>query len=117
MILCYPVITFGENRHDGSRAALLGDNPPESLIHLLSNELQVTAGTPPTFLWHTANDGSVPVENSLLFASALSHNKVPFDLHVFRDGPHGVGLAEDNPALRLWTECCSAWLNDIGFRK
>jgi acetyl esterase/lipase len=116
MILCYPVITFGEHRHDGSRSALLGENPPESLIRLLSNELQVTADTPPTFLWHTANDGSVPVENSLLFASALSQHKVPFDLHIFRDGAHGVGLAEGYPALGLWTACCSAWLGDIGFR-
>jgi len=115
MILCYPVITFGEYRHDGSRTALLGDNPPENLIRLLSNELQVTADTPPTFLWHTANDEGVPVENSLLFASALSRHNVPFDLHVFSDGPHGVGLAVENPTLSLWTKCCSAWLREIGF--
>jgi len=115
MILCYPVITLGEYRHDGSRAALLGENPPEYLIRLLSNELQVTADTPPTFLWHTANDQGVPVENSLLFASALSSHKVPFDLHIFADGPHGVGLAEENPTLSLWTQCCSAWLREIGF--
>jgi acetyl esterase/lipase len=115
MILCYPVITFGEYRHDGSRSALLGDNPPENLIRLLSNELQVTADTPPTFLWHTANDEGVPVENSLLFASALSRHHVPFDLHVFSDGPHGVGLADEHPTLSLWTKCCSAWLREIGF--
>lgn len=115
MILCYPVITFGEYRHDGSRAVLLGDNPSKKLIRLLSNELQVTADTPPTFLWHTANDEGVPVENSLLFASALSHHTVPFDLHVFTDGPHGVGLADDHPTLSLWTKCCSAWLREIGF--
>jgi acetyl esterase/lipase len=115
MILCYPVITFGEYRHDGSRSALLGENPPEKLIRSLSNEIQVTADTPPTFLFHTANDEAVPVENSLLFASALSRHRVPFDLHVFADGPHGVGLAQDNQTLTHWTQCCSAWLRAIGF--
>ena len=56
MILCYPVISFGEFRHDGSMRSLLGDNPSQDMITLLSNETQVTADTPPTFLWHTAND-------------------------------------------------------------
>jgi len=115
MILCYPVITFGKYRHDGSRAALLGDNPTNKLIRFLSNELQVTADTPSTFLWHTANDEGVPVENCLLFASALSRHNIPFDLHIFSDGPHGVGLADGNPTLSLWTKCCSAWLREIGF--
>ncbi len=67
-ILCYPVITMGEYTHQGSRNNLLGQNPPEELVKLLSNELQVTPQTPPTFLWHTAEDGAVPVENSLMFA-------------------------------------------------
>jgi acetyl esterase/lipase len=115
LILCYPVITFGDYCHAGSRAALLGDDPPESLVRLLSNELQVTTDTPATFLWHTANDESVPVKNSLLFASALNHHKVPFDLHIFSDGPHGVGLAEEHPTLSMWTKCCAAWLREIGF--
>jgi acetyl esterase/lipase len=115
MILCYPVITFGQYRHDGSRTALLGENPPEELVRLLSNELQVTANTPPTFLFHTANDEAVPVENSLLFASALSRHKVLFDLHIFADGPHGVGLAQDNPTLSIWPPTCFTWLREIGF--
>jgi acetyl esterase/lipase len=117
LILCYPVISFGEFRHPGSRDALLGENPPEMLVQLLSNEKQVTPQTPPTFLWHTANDGGVPVENSLLFAAALSKNRVSFDLHIFADGPHGVGLAADHPVLSLWTTCCAAWLRDMGWRK
>jgi acetyl esterase/lipase len=116
MILCYPVITFGKYRHDGSRTALLGENPSDELVHLLSNELHVTGNTPTTFIWHTANDASVPVENSLQFATALSRHNVPFDLHIFSDGSHGAGLAEDNPTLSLWTQCCSAWLQEIGFR-
>jgi acetyl esterase/lipase len=115
LILCYPVITFGEYRHDGSRTALLGESPSQEMVDLLSNERQVTPQTPPTFLWHTANDGGVPVENSLLFAAALSRCKVPFDLHVFADGPHGVGLAPDDPALALWTTVCAAWLRKMGF--
>jgi acetyl esterase/lipase len=115
LILCYPVITFGEYRHDGSRTSLLGENPSPEMIDLLSNEKQVTAQTPPTFLWHTANDGAVPVENSLLFAAALSRHKVPFDLHVFVDGPHGVGLALDRPALAVWTQLCAAWLKELGW--
>jgi acetyl esterase/lipase len=116
MILCYPVISFGEYRHDGSRTALLGENPPQDLVDLLSNEKQVSAQTPPTFLWHTANDGAVPVENSLLFAAALRRCGVPFDLHVFADGPHGVGLALDRPSLALWTPLCASWLKALGWR-
>ncbi|WP_040950425.1 alpha/beta hydrolase, partial [Gorillibacterium massiliense] len=95
MILCYPVISFGEHRHHGSMVNLLGtEEPPEELRELLSNELQVRQDTPPTFLFHTAEDGLVTVENSLLFASALSRKKIPFDLHVYQAGHHGVGLAE-----------------------
>ena len=115
MVLCYPVITFKEFRHDGSKVALIGENPPEELIHLLSNETQVTADTPTTFLWHTANDDGVPVENSLLFASSLSRHKVPFDLHVFADGPHGVGMADDNPILGVWVKLCENWLREVGY--
>ncbi len=115
LVLCYPVITFGEFRHDGSRAALLGENLSQEMIDLFSNEKQVTSDTPPTFLFHTANDEAVPVENSLLFAAALSRCKVPFDLHVFADGPHGVGLAEGDPILSPWTGLCEGWLRKIGF--
>jgi acetyl esterase/lipase len=115
LVLCYPVITLKEFRHDGSRVALIGENPPEELVHSLSNETQVTSSTPPTFLWHTANDDGVPVENSLLFANSLSQYKIPFDLHIFQDGPHGVGLAEDNPTLSVWTRLCENWLRSIGF--
>jgi len=57
----------------------------------------------------------VPVENSLLFARSLSQHKIPFDLHIFQDGPHGVGLAEDNPILSAWTRLCENWLLSIGF--
>jgi acetyl esterase/lipase len=113
LILCYPVITFGEYGHRGSDESLLGPNIPPHLRAYLSNELQVSDNTPPTFLWHTANDGGVPVENSLLFAQALSAHHVPFDLHVFADGPHGIGLAKDYASAEPWTDLCARWLKNL----
>lgn len=110
LILCYPVITFGEYGHQASMHHLLGDSPDVALFALLSTVKQVTAGTPPTFLWHAADDENVPVENSLLFAGALSRRQVPFDLHVFESGGHGLGLAEDHPEVKAWPEICEAWL-------
>jgi acetyl esterase/lipase len=115
LVLCYPVISFGEFGHRGSMRNLLGDEPPEELVRSLSNETQVTAETPPTFLWHTADDPGVPVENSLLFAQALSTNEVPFELHVYRSGRHGLGLGSDLPHIATWIDLCAEWLRDIGF--
>lgn len=114
-ILCYPVISLGEFTHNGSKKNLLGDQPSENLVKLLSNELQVTAQTPPTFLWHTADDASVPVENALLFASALRHAKVPFELHVYEKGKHGLGLPAAGKGAPAWDEACLAWLKVRGF--
>lgn len=116
MVLCYPVITLKDFTHEGSRDALLGVNPSHDLVELLSNENHVTADTCPTFLWHTADDSAVPVENSIMFASALSQSNVSFALHIFPKGPHGVGLALDRPELAVWTELCTQWLREIGFR-
>lgn len=110
LILCYPVITFGAYGHQPSMHHLLGDCPDESLVALLSTEKQVTEDTPPTFLWHAADDENVPVENSLLFAGALSRHQVPFDLHIFESGGHGLGLAEGHPEAKAWPELCEAWL-------
>lgn len=115
MILCYPVISFTEHRHLGSIRNLLGPEPPEDLLLSLSNERQVTQDTPPTFLWHTANDPGVPVENSLMFAKALSANEIPFELHVYPSGRHGLGLAAGNPHISTWTELCSLFLAHRGF--
>lgn len=115
MVLCYPVISLGMFRHFGSLTQLLGENPPEDIIHYLSNERHVTADTPPTFLWHTSDDPVVPVENALLFASALSRCKVPFELHSYLTGEHGLGLALDHPEARTWTDLCALWLKRLGF--
>lgn len=114
-ILCYPVITFGGAKHPGSMANLLGPNPDDQLRRALSAEENVSPHTPPTFLWHTADDASVPVENSLLFAGALAKANVPFSLHVFPTGRHGLSLAADHPEVRAWTTLCATWLKEQGW--
>ena len=119
-ILCYPVITMGEKTHAGSKRNLLGDSPSPDLVRLLSNELQVTKDTPPTFLFHTVEDKAVVVDNSLDFAAALARSGVPFALHVYPKGPHGIGLGtrEWDPAARHpWTTQCALWLREQGFAR
>lgn len=112
-ILCYAVISFKYFPHVGSYVNLLGENPDESLLEDLSNDMAVKADTPPSFLWHTADDEAVPVENSLNYAKALSKYDIPFELHVFPSGRHGLGLAEDFPTVAKWTKLCAAWLENI----
>jgi len=119
-ILCYAVITMGERTHQGSKDNLLGKNPAPDLVRELSNELQVTTNTPPCFIWHTDEDRTVPVENSLEFAAALRRAGVPFDLHIYQKGGHGLGLGsrDYDPAKRLpWTADCIFWLKEHGFAK
>ena len=117
-ILCYPVITMGAETHGGSRANLLGPSPAPELVKLLSNELQVTAATPPCFLFTTDEDKTVNPDNSLLFAEALHAHGVPFDLHIYQHGGHGMGLGGpwDAPEkLHPWTRDCLYWLKLHGF--
>jgi acetyl esterase/lipase len=116
-ILCYAVITLGRYTHEGSKENLLGKNPPAELVQLLSNELQVTPQTPPCFVWHTWEDTAVPVENSLQFAAALRAAKVPFDLHIYQQGQHGIGLADKPPFAHPhpWAGDCLFWLKAQGF--
>ena len=115
-ILCYAVITMGDNTHGGSRTNLLGNTPAPELIELLSNEKQVTKDTPPCFIWHTWEDNAVKVENSLDFASALQRNHVPFDLHVYQKGGHGMGLGgRAGGAQHPWAADCLFWLKAQGF--
>jgi acetyl esterase/lipase len=110
-ILCYPVIDFNETyTHKGSQTNLLGNSPDPALVKSLSNSTQVTKDTPPTFLWHTAEDKAVPIENGLRFYSALSLNGVPSELHCFALGRHGLGLAADTPGASQWPELCRQWL-------
>lgn len=116
-ILCYAVITMGSDTHAGSRRNLLGDSPSPELIELLSNEKQVTRETPPCFIWHTEEDGAVKVENSLEFALALRRHEVPFDLHVYEKGRHGIGLADKPPFENVhpWANDLKFWLKQRGF--
>jgi acetyl esterase/lipase len=119
-ILCYPVITMGEFTHQGSKDMLLGKNPPPELVQATSSELNVTSNTPPCFIWQTSEDKTVPVENSLLFAEALRKNHVPFDLHIYQKGAHGLGLGNKNAPnapLHPWTGDCLFWLKQQGFVK
>ncbi len=121
-ILCYAVITMGPNTHAGSRQNLLGNEPSPELIESLSNEKQVTPQTPPCFIWHTWQDNAVKVENSLAFAEALRKNGVPFDLHIYEKGPHGIGLSQGKngvPAgdVHPWAKDCLYWLKIRGFVK
>jgi acetyl esterase/lipase len=96
-------------------ANLLGDAPPSALLTALSAELNVTPGTPPAFLWHTADDEAVPVSNSLNYARALIAAGVPAELHVFPEGRHGLGLAAGEPGPAQWTSLCAAWLERAGW--
>ncbi len=114
-ILCYPVISLGEFTHEGSKYNLLGEKPPADLVRFLSNELQVTKETPPCFIWHTVEDQAVPVENALLFASALRKAGVPFDLHIYEKGRHGLGLPMHNKDAPPWDADCLFWLGQRGF--
>jgi acetyl esterase/lipase len=116
-ILCYPVITMGEYTHQGSKENLLGKNPSPELVRLLSNELQVTKDTPPCFVWHTFEDTVVPVENSIQFGSAFRKAGVPFELHVYERGPHGIGLGGPEGHRHPWTYDCAHWLKERKFGK
>lgn len=114
-ILCYPVITMElPVTHGGSRRNLLGENPDAELVALMSNDLQVRAETPPTFLLHTTEDSAVPPENSLLFYAALRKAGVPAELHLYEKGPHGVGLGRDIKGVNDWPRACETWLRGRG---
>lgn len=109
-ILCYPVIMMaGKYCHKGTRVNLIGKNPSKALVDEVSCERHVSSQTPPCFIWHTWEDDAVPVENSILFAAALRKHKVPFELHIYQKGGHGLGLNTDLP----WAQECLRWLKEI----
>jgi len=114
MILVYPVISLATaSAHGGSRLNLLGENPSDELLQRYSNELQVTAETPPTFLLHAADDPAVPVRNSLLFYDALLAHNVPAELHIYPHGGHGFSFAFDKARVQDWTQICARWLSEL----
>ena len=115
LILGYPVITMqGPYAHSGSVKNLLGDHPDPKLLEELSNELHVSSQTPPTFLFTTSEDKTVPAQNSVNFYLALHKAGVPAELHVFEKGPHGVGLDLSDPALGEWPTLLANWLRERG---
>ncbi len=120
LILCYPVITSQLGQaHRGSFYNLLGENLEESAYAALSLEKHVNGDTPPSFIWHTFDDDLVPVENALLFAQSLKKNNIPFELHVFPSGVHGLSLCDERTATSegqvnkyagKWFDLCIDWL-------
>jgi acetyl esterase/lipase len=111
----YPVITLRDPfAHAGSRRQLLAENSSPELLGQWSLDEQVTAATPPTFLVHTQDDKSVPVENSLLFYSALRRAGVPAELHVYEKSPHGMGLDKARGTATDWPRAAEAWLHARG---
>lgn len=105
-ILCYAVINIGERfTHWGTTENLLGDNKDPALAAFMSAEKSVKDNTPPCFIWHTAADDAVPCENSLMLAAALSEKKIPFELHIYPEGRHGLGYTkalEESPHSAQW---------------
>jgi acetyl esterase/lipase len=118
MILCYPVITAGALTHPESAQTICGGVPTPEQVKFFSLENHVTPQTPPTFLWHTVEDGCVPVENSMIFAAALQKNHVPFECHLFQKGGHGMSMCDaevgsENPHAAAWFPLCAEWLDDL----
>jgi acetyl esterase/lipase len=117
-VLGYPVISMTEPwTHQGSKNNLLGTNPDPELVKKLSGELAVTKQTPPAFLFHTNADTAVPAENSVYYYLALRKAGVSAEMHIFENGPHGVGLANDDRALSEWSKLLTNWLRGRGVVK
>lgn len=121
MILGYAVLTSGEFAHRDSFINLLGEKATEEELRAVSLELQVDENTPPAFLWHTASDDLVPVMNSVLLAQSLNLHEVPFEMHVFDKGVHGLALCNwvtagpsrpfhVNPFAEKWLDLCESWV-------
>jgi acetyl esterase/lipase len=118
MLLLYPVITFDEEYgHMGSRTNLIGANAKFDLVERYSNEKQVTAQTPPTFLVHADDDTGVPSRNSVEFYMALKKHKIPAEMHIFRQGGHGFGMNKKNLPVDQWPNLFTQWMKAQGITK
>jgi acetyl esterase/lipase len=116
-ILCYPVIEFNQSyTHKGSQKNLLGEDASKELIDSMSSEKNVSNETPPTFLFHTAEDTAVPPQNSLVYAMSCAKHSVPVELHLFPKGRHGIGLGKEIPGASQWPNLCAQWLAQLGMR-
>lgn len=111
-ILGYPVVSMELDTHAGSRANLLGPDADPATRRALSVDHLVTPQSPPFFIWHTAEDESVPVQHAYLLGRALAENRVPHELHVFPEGRHGIGFGEGLPAAE-WRALCATWLGRL----
>lgn len=116
-IFIYPVISFQDSiGHIGSRDRLIGTKPAKPLLDSFSNELQITAQTPPTFLVHSTDDDVVPVMNSIVFYEGLLRYKIPAEMHIYKAGGHGYGMY--NPTTKdLWMERCKTWMQSMNLLK
>lgn len=114
-LLIYPVITFTQDfMHKGSRTALLGsENPPEDLARYYSNELQVKENTPPAILIQAADDGTVSVNNSIVYFQALRKFGITAEMHIYPNGGHGFGLAIKKGYLSEWPEQCIHFIHKV----
>jgi len=113
-VLCYPVIAFDEPyTHYGSQYNLLGKEADKALVKSLSSEKQVTPETPPTFIFQTNDDTVVPAENAVSFYLALRKAKVPAEIHIFKPGPHGLGLAKGKEGLQVWPSLLQSWMRNM----
>jgi dipeptidyl aminopeptidase/acylaminoacyl peptidase len=100
--------------HQGSKDALIGKNPSDEQVKRFSNELQVTKDTPPAFLVHSADDTTVPVQNSISYFSSLKKFNIPAELHIYESGEHGYGLGKTKNSESAWLVACEKWLQTRG---
>ena len=115
-ILLYPVVSFGPMAHVGSRENLIGKTPTQEQLDYYSNEKQVNANTPPTFLVHAEDDDTVPVENSIMFYDAMVKNKVKGEIHIYQAGGHGFGL-HNKTTKDYWFASLTNWMDENGWLK
>lgn len=124
MILCYPVITSGKYAHKDSIKCLLGEDPLPELLSKMSLEHQVTEDAPHAFIWHTSEDGVVPLENSLLIAQALHEKGIDVEMHIYPKGNHGLSLCDETVSKAAdisdevkycsdWVGHCVKWIKEI----
>ena len=125
-ILCYPVISGGESAHRGSIVNLIGEQDANDFAceqnAAVSLEKQVSADTPPCFLWSTSDDNTVPIRNSVLYLGALAAYGIPFESHIYPHGAHGLSLSDEttamgdwhlNPVCAPWFAACIAWIRRV----
>ena len=120
-VLCYPVVSMITRKHTGSRRELLGRWATPWARTAVSIERLVTPGMPPTFVWHTAEDETVPLEHPYRLGEALARHGVPHALHVYPRGRHGLGMVtgidggEHAGIAANWTRDCAEWLRELGW--